>query len=85
MTVASCVVLSGSFAISTFYCFLSVVGMCWHKDAYLCVCVSFYHLYFIYNPFYVSIIFLNCHDKILLFYVLTCVALLNIVIYTSAL
>ena len=78
------VVLSGSFAISTsdrFCVFCACVFIMMH----ICVYVfSFYHLYIIYNPFYVST-FLNCHGKILLFYVLTCVALLNIVIDTSAL
>ena len=80
----SCLLLSGSFAISTFDCFCLLCA-CVGIRMHICVCVfSFYHLYIIYNPFYVSI-FLNCHGKILLFYVLTCVAFLNIVIDTSAL
>ena len=53
------VVLSGSLQ----FLLLSVVCMCWRKDAYLCVCFPFI-TYIIYNPFYASI-FLNFHGMFL--------------------
>ena len=84
MTVASCGAFR-FFAISTFDCFCLLCA-CVGVRMHICVCVcvfSFYYLYIIYNPFYASI-FLNCHGMFL-FYVLTSVALLNIVIDTSAL
>ena len=49
----------------------------------MCVCFPFITYILSTIPFYASI-FLNCYGKILLFYVLTSVALLNIVIDTSA-
>ena len=78
-------VLSGSFAISTFDCFC-LLWACVGVRMHICVCVCVFLLSPIYylQSFLCFYIF-NCHGKILLFYVLTCVALLNIVIDTSAL
>ena len=81
MTVASCGAFK-FFAITTFDCFCLLCA-CVGVMMRICVRVfPFYHLYYLQSflcfyifelPWYVS------------FYVLTCVALLNIVIYTSAL